>query len=332
MRLILSIIFLYGFQLFAQEVKLGMPVGHTEIVYTAEFSPDGKTILTASKDKTAKLWNIEGALLQSFEGHTGLINSAVFSPDGKSILTSSFDFTAKLWNIDGTQMQSFEGHTYYVTSARFSPNGEKVVTSSNDGTSKVWDTKTGKLELTLDSSQTWIECAVFSDDGKLIATASDNGEINIWSTISGHRITELKCTNGNSQIQFSSDCTKLHVRTYTGIQIWNLLNSELISEIELPKDISDCAIYSSDEKNIVFSVGKDIKIWEVESNTITCELRGHELQVTDITISSDGKKMTSPRKTGRIETLEIGKCITSNKYRFCHEKIKIYGSSDFLCD
>jgi hypothetical protein len=71
-------------------------MGHMGSVRSAVFSPDGKSILTASLDKTAKLWDLSGKCLVTFSGHSLLVYSAVFSPDGKSILTASFDNTAKL--------------------------------------------------------------------------------------------------------------------------------------------------------------------------------------------------------------------------------------------
>ena len=50
------------------------------------FSPDGKTILTGSMDKTARLWDLSGNVIREFTGHKGIIFTVAFSPDGKSIL------------------------------------------------------------------------------------------------------------------------------------------------------------------------------------------------------------------------------------------------------
>src|SRR5207245_7474555 len=69
--------------------------GHSDAVYQAEFSPDGQRIVTASWDKTARVWNAaNGQLVAKLEGHSGAVWHAAFSPDGQRIVTASGDKTA----------------------------------------------------------------------------------------------------------------------------------------------------------------------------------------------------------------------------------------------
>jgi WD40 repeat protein len=73
------------------------------------FAPDGRRILTASYDKTARLWDPNGKPLATLQGHTSSVNSAVFSPDGGRILTASLDRTARLWDSAGKPLATIQG-------------------------------------------------------------------------------------------------------------------------------------------------------------------------------------------------------------------------------
>ena len=83
----------------------GAPVvlrGHEGRVYSASFSPDGRRIVTASEDDTARVWKTDGlGAPVVLRGHEGPVYSASFSPDGLRIVTASQDTTARVWKADG---------------------------------------------------------------------------------------------------------------------------------------------------------------------------------------------------------------------------------------
>ncbi len=86
--------------------------GHTDRVRSASFSPDGSRIVTASVDRTAKVWDAQtGAEVLTLKGHTGVVRSASFSPDGSRIVTSGEDGTAKVWDATPISREFLEtGH------------------------------------------------------------------------------------------------------------------------------------------------------------------------------------------------------------------------------
>ncbi|NIP86139.1 MAG: hypothetical protein GTO03_11455, partial [Planctomycetales bacterium] len=66
----------------------------------AVFSPDGRYLLTAGNETSARLWDVAtGQELRQFSGHTAPLGPVAFSPDGQQVLTGSLDRTARLWNI-----------------------------------------------------------------------------------------------------------------------------------------------------------------------------------------------------------------------------------------
>jgi WD40 repeat protein len=103
------------------------------------FRPDGKYVITASDDKTARVWEAStGRNMTVLQGHKSAVTSAAFSPDGRWVVTTSWDSTAQVWDLSkGQRVLILHGHTAPVLSAVFSPDGKRVVTASKDGTTRI---------------------------------------------------------------------------------------------------------------------------------------------------------------------------------------------------
>jgi WD40 repeat protein len=108
-------------------------------VLSAAFGPGGKTVATASRDGTVRLWWDGGTSgRRTLTGHTRPVTGVAFSADGLHLVSASADSTARVWTTSGGPEMVLRGHTGAVESARFDPPGEHVVTASADGTARLW--------------------------------------------------------------------------------------------------------------------------------------------------------------------------------------------------
>jgi guanine nucleotide-binding protein subunit beta-2-like 1 protein len=111
------------------ENNYGIPrkslLGHNHFVQDLAISSDGQFALSASWDKTIRLWDLNtGTTTRRFIGHTNDVLSVSFSADNRQIVSGSRDKTIKLWNTLGECKFNITegGHTEWVSCVRFSPN------------------------------------------------------------------------------------------------------------------------------------------------------------------------------------------------------------------
>ncbi|RUT03452.1 hypothetical protein DSM106972_050910 [Dulcicalothrix desertica PCC 7102] len=224
--------------------------GHSNWVTNVSFSPNGRTIATASANRNIMVWNLDGTLLNILQGHGDIVWSVCFSPNGSKIASASADNTVKIWSTDGTLLHTFKGHTDQVFSVCFSPSGNVIVSASADKTIKFWSIK-GTLLRTLHGHTDQVFSVCFSPDASMVASAGADKTIRLWST--------------------------------------DDISTKLIKTLTAHTCSVNSVVFSPDRKTIV-SAGADhtIRLWSKTGNLLKT-LHGHTASVNSVSISPDGR-------------------------------------------
>jgi WD40 repeat protein len=291
----------------AMDAQVQVITGHADRVYSADWSPDGRRVVTASADRTARIWDsATGQQLVILKGHSERVQGAAFSPDGHRIVSASWDKTARIWDAStGSTTLTLQGHSDRVETAEFSPDGQRVLTSSRDKTARIWNANTGELISVLVGHQDRVYSADYSRDGSRIVTASADQTARVWDAATGRQIAEL---NGHSEAvsfaAFSPDGRRIVTASsdHTA-RIWDSVKGTQLIVLRGHTDEVMSAAFSPDARRVATaSDDMTIRVWDTTTGQQLQLLRGHTGFVFTAMFSPDGLKLVtaSDDKTVRI--------------------------------
>ena len=260
-----------------------LKTGVERIVYSADFSPDGRFIVTANAKLQARVWDAQTGKflfkLAGEESHKGRVFGAVFCRDEnvKRIVTAGEDQTARVWDAETgkflVKLAGDKGHTGAVRSAEFSHSGKLIVTASDDGTARVWNAETGEFLREMgnkDQHKGKLYKACFCPQDKLIATAGADLIVRIWDAETGILKSELKGEKGHQgwvrSVAFDCQGNRLITASQDQkIRIWNLKTKRCDIVLTGHKGEVHSVAFSNDGKFLVSGGGDEsARVWELD--------------------------------------------------------------------
>jgi WD40 repeat protein len=287
-------------------------IGHSAAVCAVTLLEDVKQAVSASADKTLKLWNIEsGQVLRSLAGHSASVCAVALVPGGRQVVSASADKTLKMWDLEsGQQRLELKGHTGSVTAIAIWPDGKHAVSGSTDKTLRLWDLQSGKMISSIKGHSARITGVALPPDGKRLVSASADRTVKLWDvesgklirTFEGHSAAVLAVAvmpDGKRAVSASADKT---------LKLWDVENGQaLLTLAGHCVGVLGVAAIADGKRVISSSTDHTLKLWSLETASSLSTLIGHIGAVAAVAVSVDGQRAVSASHDLTLKIWNLGR-------------------------
>lgn len=302
--------------------------GHKDDVYSVAFSPDGKTLVSGSGDRTVKLWDVEtGKLKQTLTGHSDKVRAVAFSSGGMMLASGSEDKTVKLWDAQTSECKrTLRGHSDIVFSVAFSPEENVLASGSRDRTAKLWDIVTGREIQTLKEHRGFVHSVAFSPDGKTFACGSGRktplqfraGEVKVWDAQTGALLRSLQSIDYVFSVAFAPHGRVLVIGSGSKEYIdestresgetvwWSMQTGKVFEALKENIGYVYSVAFSPDGNTLAVGCRSRVRLWDVTKIELIQTLRGHRGGVLSVAFSPDGRILASGGADSTVRLWNLG--------------------------
>ena len=292
--------------------------GHRGRVNAVDVTGDGTAIVSASDDRTVRLWNRISGTVEEWEGHSGWVNDVTFDESGQHVLSGGADANVIYWNRQTQRGTVWHGHVATVTSVTFLPGSQWAVTGAEDGTVKLWDVSRGTVVATYRDHE-----GILHDlkaYGELLATASSDQRVGLYCMRKTHKAPngELNILLGWLQghrrpvhaLDWNPTLPQLLTAGADGtLAIWRPEQAK-IGARRHAGSIRACAYSSCSSWLATGSRDESVWVRDASSGRRVVRLTGHSGAVQGLAFSPDDATLLSVATDGQARIWEIptGKC------------------------
>ena len=293
--------------------------GHTDWVNSVCLSVDGQRAVSASKDHTLRLWDLEqGRCLNTLKGHTDGVLSVCLSADGKRAVSASRDRTLRLWDLEqGRCLKTLQGHTDGVLSVCLSADGQRAVSASDDQTLRLWDLERGRCLRTMHGHTDRVGSVSLSADGQRAVSGSWDQTLRLWDLEQGRCLKTLQGHTGwvNSVCLSADGQRAISASADQTLRLWDLEQGRCLKTLQgLTEWVLSVCLSADGQRAVSASFNdKTLRVWDLERERCLNILQGHTGRVISVCLSADGQRAISASadQTLRLWDLEQGRCLNT---------------------
>jgi len=257
--------------------------GHKDRVRAVAVTPDGRYTISASNDRTLKVWELEtGREVRTLAGHENWVNAVAVTLDGRYAISASDDRTLKVWELEtGREVRTLAGHEAWVLAVAVTPDGRYAISASSDRTLKVWELETGREVRTLAGHESGVNAVAVTPDGRYAISGSTDERYAIFGSTDGT------------------------------LKVWELeTGREVRTLAEYADRVLAVAVTPDGRYAISASFDGTLKVWELETGREVRTLAGHADWVRAVAVTPDGRyaiSASSDDRTLKVWELETGR-------------------------
>jgi formylglycine-generating enzyme required for sulfatase activity/WD40 repeat protein len=266
---------------------------HTDMVWTARFSPDSKTVVSASEDGTVRLWNVAGDNTVKFVArHPVGALGAEFVGDGSRIVLAGMDGVAALLDCKtGRRLKSFRGHTGKLWSVTPTRDGRRILTTSEDGTARVWSVANGRELVRFTGHKGPVFNAIFAPDEETAVSCGADKTARLWSTKTGREIQRFeKETDWVWSLDYAQDGSHVLSDRGSRVSVWDPRSGKEIRTFQKHQNwVYGVALSPNGQYAISGGSDRTVRLWKVADGQEMHVFRGHQGNVHKLDFSPDGR-------------------------------------------
>ncbi|MEM7231101.1 MAG: serine/threonine-protein kinase [Planctomycetota bacterium] len=281
---------------------------HGQRASVARFSPSNRQILTASEDKSVRLWNAEtGELVRRWTGKSG-VQVATFGAKGRRVFAGDRRGFVSIWDVEsGESLHTLKVPSGVALDLRYGERTDRLLVASLGGFAFLYDGLTGELRSTLAGHLQPVRTARFDPEEQRVVTASTDGTARVWNAETGDPLTVLP---GHRRVvhvaRYSDDGTKIVTASHDGMgRVWS--SASALQQLELSGHTK--AVYAAGfhPTGLVATAGRDAsaRIWSVDSRDMILHYKGHPQRVYRV-VFVDEQRCISTSSDGSVHLWTLG--------------------------